>query len=381
MPGLRMIGIPSSVNGVSSGTPRRPNPLVSVVLPCFNEARVLERLTETLAHSLAPINCRYEIVYVNDGSTDDTPQVLDDLAVGNRAIRVLHLSRNFGHQAALQAGLEYARGDAVIVMDADLQDDPAAIGEFLAQWRAGYDVVYAQRYRRKESPPKRFLFYAFYRILNAISDIPIPRDAGNFGLVDRSVLDQILQLTDRDRFFPGLRRWVGFRQIGVPVERQARHDARPRVSLWQLFALAKTAIFSFSRAPLAVFYTVAVTSALVCCGLTSFTLYHKLLTGLATPGWTSITMAASFFGALNALGIAILGEYVIRIYDQVRARPMYIVASKVNFERRPGAGAHPASDDEIPEDETTNDRIPNVERMTTAQARVKNERAVLIARG
>lgn len=313
----------------------RPNdPLVSVVLPCYNEAQVLRRLTDLVTRALVACEVRYEIVFVNDGSSDDSVEILDDLAHADPAVRVVHLSRNFGHQAAVQAGLVHARGDAVVLMDSDLQDDPAAIAGFLDQWRAGYDVVYAVRFNRKESPPKRFLFYAFYRVLNAISEMPIPQDAGNFGLVDRAVVDHILQLTDRDRFYPGLRRWVGFRQAGVPVERHARHDDKPRVSMRQLFRLAKSAIFSFSRVPLAMFYSVAALSLLVCAGLCGFTMYHKLFTGLAIPGWTSITMVASFFGALNSLGIAILGEYVIRIYDQVRARPMFIVARKLNFDRR-----------------------------------------------
>lgn len=322
---------------------RSADPLVSVVLPCYNEACVLERLTELVIRPLVRHRARYEIVYVNDGSTDDSAEILDDLANANPALRVVHFSRNFGHQAAVQAGLEHARGDAVVVMDSDMQDDPAAIAEFLEQWRAGYDVVYAVRCNRKESPPKRFLFYAFYRLLNAVSEMPIPRDAGNFGLVDRAVVDHILRLNDRDRFYPGLRRWVGFRQIGVPVERHARHDHRPRVSLRQLFRLAKSAVFSFSRVPLAVFYSVAIVSLLVCLGLCTFTLYHKLFTGLAVPGWTSVTITSSFFGALNALGIAILGEYVIRIYDQVRARPMYIVARRVNFPRAAATDESPPS--------------------------------------
>jgi len=321
------------VSTVSTVTNRPDDALVSVVLPCYNEAQVLRRLTDMVMRALVAHDERYEIVFVNDGSTDDSVEILDELAQANPAIRVVHLSRNFGHQAAVQAGLVHARGDAVVLMDSDLQDDPAAIVDFLEQWRVGYDVVYAVRFNRKESPPKRFLFYAFYRVLNAISEMPIPQDAGNFGLVDRTVVDHILQLTDRDRFYPGLRRWVGFRQIGVPVERHARHDDKPRVSMRQLFRLAKSAIFSFSRVPLAMFYSVAALSLLVCAGLCGFTMYHKLSTGLAIPGWTSITMVASFFGALNSFGIAILGEYVIRIYDQVRARPMYIVARRVNFDR------------------------------------------------
>jgi dolichol-phosphate mannosyltransferase len=352
--------------------PRPDDPLVSVVLPCFNEARVLERLTESIVRALDRGEDRYEIVYVNDGSTDDSVEILEGLAAASPAIRVVHLSRNFGHQAAVQAGLEHARGDAVVVMDSDLQDDPAAIADFLDRWRAGYDVVYAVRYNRKESPPKRFLFYAFYHVLNAISDLPIPQDAGNFGLVDRAVVDHLRQLTDRDRFYPGLRRWVGFRQIGVPVERHARHDDKPRVSLRQLFRLAKSAIFSFSRVPLAVFYTVAIVSLLVCLGLCGFTLYHKLFTGLAIPGWTSVTITSSFFGALNALGIAILGEYVIRIYDQVRARPMYIVARKVNFKHGSDERPWERAKEEEPNDERTNDKARMSKSALAASSRLSD---------
>ena len=216
-------------------------------------------------------------------------------------------------------------------MDTDLQDDPHCIGAFFEKWRSGYDVVYAVRTQRKEGLFKRSLFFAFYRVLNLVANTPIPRDAGNFGLVDRCVVDHLTRLGEYDRFFPGLRHWVGFRQIGVPVERGSRHDARPRVSLWGLFRLAKTAVFSFSAAPLWLFYAVAAGSLVVCGGFTLFTLYHKLITGLAIPGWTSTIVVASFFGALNALGIGLLGEYVVRIYDQVRGRPSFIVARRVNF--------------------------------------------------
>src|SRR5262249_7153721 len=161
---------------------------------------------------------------------------------------------NFGHQAAVQAGLAHAGGDAVVVMDADMQDDPASIGRFLDRWREGYDVVYAVRTNRKESAIKRFLFFAFYRVLNLLVKVPMPADAGNFGLVDRRVACEIAALCDRDRYYAGLRNWVGFRQIGVEVERGSRYDAAPRVSLFDLFRLAKSAIFSFSTLPLTLFY-------------------------------------------------------------------------------------------------------------------------------
>lgn len=309
--------------------------LVSVVLPLYNEAAVLRELASRLNECFTSRNEDYELIFVNDGSTDDSAAILEELADENPHIRAVHFSRNFGHQAAVQAGLLHASGQAIVVMDTDLQDDPDAIPDFLEKWREGYEVVYATRHKRKENFIKRILFFSFYRVLNAISKTPLPNDAGNFGLIDRRVAERIAHLTDRDRFFPGLRRWVGFRQIGVPVERLSRHDENPRVSLRGLWRLAKTAIFSFSDFPLTMFYGIAALSFLICAALSSFTLYHKI-TGLATPGWTSTLITASFFGSLNALGIAILGEYVIRIYDQVRARPQFIVAAKTNFDETSG---------------------------------------------
>ena len=304
--------------------------LISIVLPVYNESAALDRLINDVDAALAGSLFRYEFVFVNDGSTDDSGDLLDLAAAQRTDICVIHLSRNFGHQAALQAGLQHAGGDAIVVMDSDLQDDPQAICRFVERWQAGYDVVYAERVKRKEGLCKRTLFYGFYRVLNCISDTPIPNDAGNFGLIDRAVVNGVTQLSDCDRYFPGLRSWVGFRQTGITVERHARHDDNPRVSLRGLFRLAKSAIFSFSSAPLTMFYFIAVLSALVCCGSFAFVLYHRCISGDAIPGWTSTIMSASFFGALNALGVSVLGEYVIRIYDQVRARPHYLVARRVN---------------------------------------------------
>jgi dolichol-phosphate mannosyltransferase len=304
---------------------------ISVVLPLFNEGAVLRRLADAVREAIRGCRCCYELVFVNDGSTDDSAAILDEMAAADENIRVVHLSRNFGHQAALQAGLKHMRGDAALVMDTDLQDDPAGISMLIEKWREGYDVVYALRSGRKEAAWKRGLFRAFYKLLASISDRPIPRDAGNFSLLDGRVARQISGLAEYDRYFPGLRHWVGFRQIGVRIPRQARHDARPRVSLRGLFMLAKTAIFSFSRLPLTAFYVIAGMSLALCCACAAFTLYHRLFTGLAIPGWTSITITASFFGALNALGIGILGEYVVRIYDQVRSRPQYIVERTTHF--------------------------------------------------
>jgi dolichol-phosphate mannosyltransferase len=295
---------------------------------------VLTELHLRVSDALRSTGCRYEIVFVNDGSRDGSGDALDELAACDPAVRVLHFSRNFGHQAAVQAGMADARGDAVVVMDSDLQDDPQAIGQFVQCWQDGFDVVYAVRVGRKEGFLKRKLFSSFYRLLDAVSSVDIPRDAGNFGLVDRRAADCINRLADRDRYYPGLRSWVGFKQIGVVVERGRRHDDNPRVSLWGLVRLAKSAIFSFSAFPLTVFHVIAAMSMCTCLGVSAYVLYHKLFTGMAVAGWASTTIVAAFFGALNALGIGILGEYAIRIYDQVRARPGYIV-ERVTSHSRP----------------------------------------------
>jgi glycosyltransferase involved in cell wall biosynthesis len=324
--------------------PSRAESLISAVLPVYNEVEVLPRLRQLVDDSLEAASERREIVFVNDGSRDGSGELLDRLALAHEGTRVVHLSRNFGHQAAVQAGLQAARGDAVIVMDSDLQDDPAALPRMVDAWRAGADVVYAVRHGRKEAAWKRFLFESFYRVLNSLTATPFPRDAGNFGLLDRRVATLVAELPECDRYFAGLRGWVGFRQEGIPVERLARYDAQPRVSLLGLFRLAKTAIFSFSRAPLTAFYLFGVVSLLVCAAFTLFSLYHKLFTGLAVPGWTSGVVIASLFGALNALGIGILGEYIVRIYDQVRGRPRFIVA------RETGQQTSPATTDALPED-------------------------------
>lgn len=305
---------------------------ISVVLPVFNEENAVAPLATRIAREISSGGDKPQIVFVNDGSNDGTGRVLDQLAARDPAIRVLHLSRNFGQQSAILAGLSVATGDAVLVMDADFQDDPAALATFIRTWREGADIVYAIRVARKENPFKRFLFAGFYRMLNQIAQTPMPLDAGAFSLMDQRVARRVADLLRADGYFPGARGWVGFQQVGVPVERSRRYDERPRVSLLGLFRLAKTAIFSYSTTPLTIFYLIAFAAVAVFVGLWSFVLYHRLFTGLAIPGWTSQMMTACFFGAVNALGIAIIGEYVARIYEQVRRRPTYLIDRAINVE-------------------------------------------------
>ncbi|MGD9644125.1 MAG: glycosyltransferase family 2 protein [Pirellulales bacterium] len=304
---------------------------ISVVLPVYNEEAVLVELHRRVRDTVAATGARPEIIFVNDGSRDGSAPILDDLAAAHECVRVLHLSRNFGHQSAVQAGLAHATGDVVLLMDSDMQDAPETLPRFLLQWQAGYDVVYAIRAQRQENWLKRCLFAAFHRTLALMADTNIPIDAGNFSLMDARVVREIVRLGERDRYLPGLRSWVGFRQIGIEVRRKARYDRKPRVSLRGLFRLAKTAIFSFSTFPLFVFSLIGYSALAVFLGLSGFSLFCRLFTSMAVPGWTSNVLVGSFFGALNALGISMLGAYVARIYDEVRGRPIYLVERGVNL--------------------------------------------------
>jgi dolichol-phosphate mannosyltransferase len=306
--------------------------LLSVVLPVYNEAKVLDTLLSEVTREVQHCASDLEVIFVNDASSDGSAELLDQLAAEHSHVRVVHFSRNFGHQAAVQAGLQHARGDAVVMMDSDMQDSPEALPRFVEQWQQGYDVVYAVRTKRKENWLKRCLFGGFHWLLHRISTTEIPSDAGIFGLIDARVTREIVALGERDRYLPGLRSWVGFRQKGIVVERLARYDDCPRVSLGGLWRLAKTAVFSFSSFPLTLFYFIGYSALTVFVCLSGYAVFCKLFTDLAIPGWTTHVLSASFFGALNALGISMLGEYVTRIYDQVRGRPLFVVDRKVNFD-------------------------------------------------
>ncbi len=271
--------------------------LISVVLPVFNEAEVLEELHDRVHRTLEACGTGQEIIFVNDGSTDATAGTLDKLAKRHRHVRVIHFARNFGHQPAIQAGLAHARGDAVVLMDSDMQDSPEAIGRLVAKWVEGYEVVYAVRAERPEALWKRCLFAGFHRLLSSVASTDIPADAGNFSIIDARVVREILALDERDRYLPGLRSWVGFKQCGIEIRREPRYDEKPRVALAGLWRLAKTAIFSFSSLPLTLFYVIGYGATALFFGLGGYALVCKALTNLAIPGWTSSVLVASFFGA------------------------------------------------------------------------------------
>jgi len=304
-----------------------PKPFrVSIAIPLHNEEAVIPELLARLATTLSSIEGGpHEIVLVDDGSTDLTAAVLEEAARRDSRLVVVVFSRNFGHQAALTAALDHVSGDAVILMDADLQDRPEAIPLFLEKYRQGYDVVYARRMNRKEPFWLRASYKAFYRLLGTISDMQIPMDAGDFGLVSRRVVIELRRLREHHRYLRGLRSWVGFRQIGIEVERDARFAGEPKYNLRRLFRLAFDGIFSFSTLPIraaGLFGMAALAAASV---YALYTLYAKLVLHISPQGFTAIIIIVTFLSGVQLTFLGVIGEYLGRVYEEAKTRPVYII--------------------------------------------------------
>ncbi|MCI0381194.1 MAG: glycosyltransferase family 2 protein [Gemmataceae bacterium] len=315
-------------------------PRLSIVVPIFNEQENILELYRRLTEALAALGQPYELVLVDDGSRDASPVLLDGLACTDAHVVVMHLSRNFGHQAAVCAGLERARGDAVVVMDGDLQDPPEVLGQFVEKWQEGFEVVYAVRTKRKESRLKRAGYFLFYRLLRKVSDLDIPLDSGDFCLMDRKVVEAIKELPERGRFVRGLRTFVGFRQTGLCYERAAREAGKPKYSLRSLVRLAMDGLISFSNAPLNLVTYLGFASAFIALGLTLWVMLDALITHTAPAGWASTVVVVLFMGSVQLVSLGILGEYVRRIFLEVKGRPTYIVRDVVQ-QRRDPAHARP----------------------------------------
>ncbi|MBW2716707.1 MAG: glycosyltransferase family 2 protein [Deltaproteobacteria bacterium] len=304
--------------------------MISVVVPLFNEGENLRELISRLDAALE--GRHYEFMLVDDGSSDDTREQLAKLANRRPEIKVLSLSRNFGHQAAITAGLEHASGDAVVVMDGDLQDPPEAIPGLISRWFEGYDVVYAVRRNRKEGPLKRAAYSGFYRLLKRLSYLDIPLDSGDFALMDRRVVDLLNHLPERNRFVRGIRSWVGFRQVGMEVEREARAAGDPKYTVKMLRRLAFDGIISFSHAPLRIFSSLGLVFSVGSFLSILVVLWIRLFTDMSVPGFASTATLILLLGGVQLLGIGILGEYIARIFDEVKNRPNYIVAERSNLD-------------------------------------------------
>lgn len=298
--------------------------MLSVIIPMFNEEEVASQTFRTLEDVLASVD--HELIFVNDGSKDQTQEILESLCQNTRH-QVLNFSRNFGHQAAFSAGMAHSQGEAVVIIDGDLQDPPELILEMLQKWKEGYQVVYAQRRKRKgESIFKILTARWFYRILNNLTSIDIPVDTGDYRLMDRMVVDQINQLPERSRFLRGLVCWVGFRRIGIQYDRAERVAGSSKYPLGKMMRLAIDGITSFSKAPLSFSFTLGMITTLVSLGLGIWGLTERLLYPETTsPGWASLMVAIVFLGGVQLITIGILGEYIGRIYDEVKQRPLYIL--------------------------------------------------------
>jgi len=309
-------------------------PVLSVVLPVFNERENLEPLAARLWPVLEQSGEPFEVVFVDDGSRDGSSELLDALHGRDARMKVVHLSRNFGHQAALQAGLDHAAGDAVVLMDADLQDPPELLIQFVAAWRGGHDVVYAVRRTRREGALKRFAYALFYRTVKVMAEIDVPLDAGDFCLLDRRVVDTLVALPEHNRFLRGLRSWVGFRQTGIEYARDARHAGAPKYTLRKLIRLAVSGYVGFSSMPLRVAAGIGLLAALLGFTLAAWVTYTKLVQIPSPRGWASLMAVLLIVAGVQLLVLGVLGEYLGRVYDEVRRRPLYIASARLGFEAR-----------------------------------------------
>lgn len=318
---------------------------ISIIVPCFNEEAVLPKLFERLDSVAATWGLDHEIICVDDGSRDRTWELLKAQNQKDPRWRCLSFARNFGHQTAVSAGLSYAGGDVVVVMDADLEDPPEEISRLLEKWREGYDVVYAIRQQRKEGWFKRLCYWVFYRIMARLVAFEIPLDTGDFCLISRRVADTINAMPERNRFVRGLRAWAGFRQTGVAYKRAARFAGQPKYSFNKLVKLATDGLFSFSIVPLRLATWLGISvSALAFFGVV-ITLVQRIFAdklakiGLApAAGFPTIVISILFLGGVQLICLGILGEYIGRIYEEVKGRPLWILRDSAGLEIRKAAG-------------------------------------------
>ncbi len=307
----------------------KSKPEIGLVIPCYNEESVLNSLVERLNRLCTASEFTIRILFVNDGSSDRTRDMLRQICAEHRHISCIHFSRNFGHQAAVSAGLMHVKGDASVVLDADLQDPPEVIPAMVEKWLEGYDVVYGVRRKRKEGFLLKTAYFLFYRIMKKLVPFNVPLDAGDFALVDRRVIDAINQLPEKTRFVRGLRGWVGYKQIGLPYERDSRQAGDSKYSYLKLFKLALDGIIAYSTIPLRIGIWVGTVSAISGLFYFLYVIYSKLVMDSNPSGWASLSSIILVLGGVQLLVLGIIGEYIGRIFDEVKARPSYIIEETV----------------------------------------------------
>jgi len=305
----------------------------SIVVPLYNEELVVKESYRRLKKVMISTNESYEMIFVNDGSRDKTFEMAKEICNQDKNVKLLSFSRNFGHQVAITAGMDYSAGKAVIVIDADLQDPPEVMLEMIKKWKQGYDVVYGKRIKRNgETIFKKITAKAFYRVLKSMTDVNIPVDAGDFRLIDRKVCDALKTIPERNRYVRGLVSWLGFKQTGVEFSREERFAGETKYPLKKMIRFASDGITSFSYKPLKLATFLGLAVAGLSFAYLVIVLFEKLFTGLTVPGWASIVALSLFFNGLMFIMLGIIGEYVGRIYDEAKGRPLYIISEKEGFQ-------------------------------------------------
>lgn len=314
----------------------RPAPrtaLLSIVIPCYNEEEVIGETLRRLRAFCAELHdLDVELIFVDDGSRDRTRALLKDFAARDARVKLICFARNFGHQIAVTAGIDAARGDAVVLIDADLQDPPEVIHEMVRKWREGYDVVYGTRTERPgESRFKLATARGFYRLLNRLSDVPIPLDTGDFRLMSRKVVATLQAMPERDRFVRGMVSWVGFNQTALPYRRAERFAGESKYPLRKMIRFATDGILSFSSKPLQLSVAMGMTCAGMALAGIVYALFLRLFTDIWVEGWTALMIAVLFIGGVQLISVGILGEYIGRIYNEIKGRPLYVVNEYIGF--------------------------------------------------
>ncbi|TLP39658.1 glycosyltransferase family 2 protein [Arcobacter arenosus] len=304
--------------------------MISVICPCYNEGKNLEQFYKSLKKVLIETNKSYEILFINDGSSDESLNILKKLKLENSSIRIINLSRNFGKEAALTAGLDKALGEAIIPIDVDFQDPPYLITKFIQKWEEGYSVVLAKRIdRSSDTIFKSLSAKLFYKFHNKISDINVPEDVGDYRLISREVLNAIKLLPENQRFMKGIFSWVGFKTTTIEYKRESRHAGKSTFNVWKLWNLALEAITSFSTVPLRVWTYIGFFISFLSLSYGLFIITRTLIFGIDVPGYASLIVVILFLGGIQLIGIGVLGEYIGRIYLESKNRPVYIIESEL----------------------------------------------------
>ncbi|MGD1806986.1 glycosyltransferase family 2 protein [Dapis sp. BLCC M126] len=304
---------------------------LSIIVPCYNEEPNLDYLFERLISVLETLGMTYEIICVNDGSRDNTLNYLIEHHNRNSVIKVVNLSRNFGKEVAMSAGLDYSTGKAVILIDADLQDPPELIGDMVGKWHEGYDVVYGTRKSRSGGWLKQITANGFYRIIQKMTSIKIPQDTGDFRLMDRQVIEAIKQLPETHRFMKGLFAWVGFKQIAVKYDRPPRYKGETKWNYWKLWNFALEGITSFSAVPLKIWSYIGLFISCIAFVYAAYLIFRTLIFGIDVPGYASLMVVTLFLGGVQLITLGVMGEYLGRIYAEVKRRPLYLVRESYGF--------------------------------------------------